>query len=215
MTPTEREARQWAAFERVVAPGSGSAESERKTAQAQLDVLRAKYPGWAPPKDRGPTVDPFSGFPGGGNPWWTSTSWEPGWGWGRHDPTYEERRRKEREDAEARQKEQRRAESVRRQRDQIERVPDWRVVEALHELHRSESEWSAEEKRRAKDLAAAQWQAVKVDFPRTLRDLSSLTEQVLSDYDKQQVRDILSELARKEGPRMHAGHERWIARRLG
>lgn len=213
MTPTEREARQWAAFERVVAPGSGSAESERKTAQAQLDALRAKYPGWAPPKDRGPTVDPFAGFHGGaGNPWSGSTWWYTSAG---SSGAGGDRWRKEREEAERQEKEQRRAESVRRQRDQIERVPDWRVVEALHELHRSESEWSAEENRRAKDLAAAQWQAIKVDFPRTLRDLSSLAEQVLSDYDKQQVRDILTELARKEGPRMHAGHARWVSRRLG
>ena len=51
-----------------------------------------------------------------------------------------------------------------------------------------------------------------VDLPRTLRDLSIATSRTLNDYEKQQVRGILSGLAQEK---LRAGHKRWLDRMVG
>ena len=86
-------------------------------------------------------------------------------------------------------------------------MPDWRAVGGLHELHRCEREWTAEEQRRFKDLAHPQRSGVRPDFAMLAKRMSVLHGQLLDDYAQKQVAGIYHELAKGQ---IAACHLAWL-----
>ena len=189
-----RDAKRWDVFERLANDASAS-ESERTQAAARLAELRAKYPQGKPAGTpeatpfgyRWSTVDPF--VHGGGFRYYSSSTYTepPG--------------------VKAAREESIRKAAVKQQRQQVERIPDWRAVGALHELHRSESAWTDDDKRRCKDVSRPQWARVPVVQATLFARLSVLCGQLLDDYARAQLAGILKTAG--EGM-IAAGYARWL-----
>jgi hypothetical protein len=140
---SDRDARRWAAYERLVGDPSAS-ESERVQAGEHLAALRARYPNGRP-------------APPGERRYAHGTGWSRrprGWPFAEEPPPEPPpeapEARRARMDAEARARDV----AVEQQRANVERVPGWTRSSTLQELHESRAPWSSEEQQRFKEQRA-------------------------------------------------------------
>lgn len=205
---TERDRKRWDDCTRMVSLESGASPSERATAQKELDRLKGIYP-QGPPK-------PAPGFTWSyvDDPTYDDAgdAFRYAWGGFTGGASYREpaSARAAREAREAEQREQKRQQMVRQQQKRVENVPDWRSVDAMHELYRSTSQWSPEDNGRFKELSRVQWERQPIATATLFARLAVLHGQMLDEYGKQQVAGILNDVA--EG-RITTGHARWLESR--
>jgi len=141
---SDRDARRWAAYERLAGDPSASA-SERAQAGEHLAALRARYPNGrpTPPGERRYAHAPgWARRPRG---WPFTEEEEPA-----PPPPEPPEARRARMDAEARARDA----AVAQQRANVERVPGWQRSSTLQELHASRAPWSSEEQQRFKEQRA-------------------------------------------------------------
>lgn len=173
----------------------GYAPAERAIAEKELAKLRAKYPHGKPStSSESDWVE--SPFTGGGFRW---GAWTP--------PPESAEFRQAREEKERKKEAQRHKQESARQRSNIENVPDWRSVEALHELYRCDREWTEDERRRFKDLASPQRREESPNFAMLAKRLSVLHGQLLDDYAQKQISGIYYSLSKGK---IATGHLAWL-----
>ena len=204
MTPSDQ--RRWTAYENLLKPNSGASESERNTAQRNLDKLRAMHPQGKPtpaPETESPCWN-WTGTYQQRNPWTPPPE----------TPEQQRAREAAKRRRHAEQADAHRERTLRLQREGIRRCPHWKGSPRLVLLHSADTEWTRDETREAEVLMKERRKGKLLDAEQlaaVLRRLAERVDQWEDDYGKAQVNGILNRV-KPEGrnANLSLGHREWL-----